>query len=221
MSPKTLSLTALVLCGLACQLTSNTVASAPQVPATPTETPAVEGGEKDPTEMKEWLLNFAMNADPQGFCLETCEALESCQILTDRFPGQTASFVRAQCEVSCKTDPAMRDRFNALGSSGALINAPCDLEPDLQKTLRLRDTFACDQQYCEQLKSTCGVQYGTYEDQNACIESCLDFGTTNKKSSSVDPTEVGINCLIEGAKEASDAASCSLALVKNTTCLRE
>ena len=167
-----------------------------------------------------WAVDVDIETDPQGFCLETCEVLETCHNITFRFPGETGSQVRAQCETSCKTDPAMRDRLNTLGSSATFLTTGCDLPRDLQKTFRLWDTFGCDQLYCYKLEKNCGPEYRTYEDQNACIASCLDFGAYNQKRSSADPTEVGINCLIDGAQGASDSASCSLALVENSICPR-
>ncbi len=164
-----------------------------------------------------WAVDVAIAADPQGFCLETCEVLETCHMITARFPGQTGALVRAQCEASCKTDPAMRDRLNTLGSSGTLLTTACDLEPDMQETFRLWDTFACDQLYCYKLESKCGAQYGTYADQGACIQSCLDFGTYNSLAVG-ERAEVGINCLTKAVLSASDAASCTQARVENTTC---
>ena len=123
-----------------------------------------------------WAADLAMAADPQGFCLATCETLETCHMITARFPGDTGALVRAQCEEACKTDPAMRDRLNTVGSKGTFLTTACDLDPAMQAHFRLWDTFACDQLYCGRLASRCGAQHGTYQDQHACVQSCLDFG---------------------------------------------
>jgi len=164
-----------------------------------------------------WAVDAVITSDPQGFCLETCEVLETCHMITTRFPGRTGSRVRAQCEAACESDPAMRDRLNTLARSATLLTTACDLDPDLQESFRLWDTFACDQLYCHRLESKCAAEYGTYEAPDACIDSCLDFGTYNPTSNSVNPIEVGINCLIDAAT----SASCPLASVETTSCPRE
>ncbi len=171
------------------------------------------------TDGTRWAVDLAIAADPQGFCLGSCEVLETCHMITSRFPGETGTLVRSQCERACKTDPAMRDRLNTLGSSGTFLTTACDLEPDMQESFRLWDNFACDQLYCSKLAQRCGTQHATYPSQHACIQSCLDFGAY-RPGAYGEQAEQGINCLIETVQSASGTEACAQALPKNATCPR-
>jgi hypothetical protein len=142
MSCKTLTLTALALCALACQGNSLPEAQVaqdpgmPRLPTPPAESAAADEQKKDRKKYDKWMLNFAKNADPLAFCLETCEGLMACEQVTTRYPDEAGRTLRAQCETACKTDDALRDHLNAT-DWGTLGTSDCEISPEVRKAFHL------------------------------------------------------------------------------------
>jgi hypothetical protein len=136
-------LTALALCALACQgsnLPEPQVAQSPalpRLPSPPAENATADEEKNDRKQTEQWLLNFAKNADPLGFCLETCEGLMVCEQVTTRYPDESGRTLRSQCETACKTDEALRDHLNTFGTSGTLGTSDCELSPEVEKAFHL------------------------------------------------------------------------------------
>ena len=163
---------------------------------------------------KRWSIDIVIQNKPQEFCLETCQVLEQCQDINARFPGETNRYLKMQCEDRCKNDSDMRGKINELGHSGKVLSSGCELSEELFKKFRIWEHFRCDQMYCGRLSDSCNEQYSTFENRDACIDSCISH--SSKSSTPL----VYIGCLSDHMDKLKrkNGSACTQALPQNTQC---
>lgn len=164
-----------------------------------------------------WAVQVAIEEDPEAFCVETCQELETCHMITSRFPGAAGELVGSRCVDACSQDPSLRDKVIELGRSRRILTTSCELGQELENVFRVWDLFACDQLYCLDLRETCGGEYGPYFDRDDCIHICLDSGAYDQQRTSLTPP-TGINCLIENAQSLPPRQRCILSPSEYPVC---
>lgn len=118
-----------------------------------------------------WGAQTAIDADPVGFCKQTCGAIAACPIIASAYSEQMLDSMQTLCERICENQPTERERLIEVGRAAKLYTSGCDAPYALYPLLRIYEYAKCDQSYCHRYLKRCGPDE-MFDDEASCLELC-------------------------------------------------
>jgi len=118
-----------------------------------------------------WGAQVSIDADPVGFCKQTCEAIVVCPIIASAYSQQMLASMHVLCDRICENQPTEREQLIAAGRAAELYTSGCEAPYALYPLLRLYEYAACDQSYCHRYLDRCDSDE-MFDDEASCLELC-------------------------------------------------